>query len=87
MTSSYWLCAFLFESHKAMREVQKCLSENNIDSRPFFTPLEKFPMYNNQRTAKTSNFLVSHGLCFPSHVNLTEFDIDFIIDTVRGSLE
>lgn len=81
-STSCWLCAFTFESNQIMHLVKNHLYQNSIDSRPFFTPVEKFEMYKTHQTCNNSHFLYSRGICLPSHPKLTDQEIDMVITKV-----
>ena len=83
--SSHWMCAFLFPNEDQMKKTKKYLSQNEIDTRPFFTPIENFPMYGNKPSGKNSERLNRVGLCLPSFPTISKSDKNLIKDIVIGS--
>jgi perosamine synthetase len=85
-SASYWLFSAVLASGGADRRarVQDFLQEHGIETRPFFVPMHRLPMYE-QRTAgrpdlDSADFLGGHGLNFPTYTGLGDKDIDFICD-------
>ena len=83
--SSHWMCAFLFPNEDQMKKTKKYLSENEIETRPFFTPIENFPMYGNKQAAPNCERLKRVGLCLPSYPTISKADQKFIKDAVIRS--
>lgn len=83
--SNHWLTAVLIQSENVTREdVRLALVENNIDCRPLWKPMhlqpifEATPFYGDG----TSEKLFDAGLCLPSGSNLTEEDLNRVVDQV-----
>ena len=81
--SSYWICAFLFSDPDQLKKTRKYLSEQKIETRPFFTPVENFPMYQKPFHSKNSQTLSKLGLCLPSYPNLSRKDREYIVEMVK----
>ena len=62
------------------------LEKNKIQSRPFWTPMNKLPMYKNLEYVEKkniSNNLYKENLSIPSSSNLTEFDQQKVIQSIK----
>lgn len=83
--SSHWMCAFLFPNEEQRKKTKSLLDQNAIDTRPFFTPIESFPMYGNKNSAANSATLHKLGLCLPSYPTISETDKNLVKDVFIGS--
>jgi dTDP-4-amino-4,6-dideoxygalactose transaminase len=85
--SNHWLTAILINSGTITREdIRLALTAENIDCRPLWKPMhlqpvfESAPYYGND----ASNRLFENGLCLPSGSNLTQEELDRVVDGVAG---
>lgn len=69
--------------HLPRQTVIDRLRERRIDSRPIFFPISSFPMYKKQKTPY-AHMVSANGINLPFGVQLTEQDIDYICNTLRG---
>ena len=79
--SANWLVAILLSEKVDIRELQKYLYKNDVETKRIFKPIHSQDPYmetNNQSEYKNSNFLYNNGICLPSYPDLTEKQIDFI---------
>lgn len=83
--SNHWLTAILIEEGFEMREaIRLALVEINIDCRPLWKPMhlqpifEAAPFYGDG----TSEKLFEKGLCLPSGSNLTEMELNKVVESV-----
>lgn len=76
-----WMYDLLAEKRP---ELQKYLEQHGIETRQLFKPMSRQPMYHNPvwKNLK-ANFFGEHGLYLPTHADLTEQDIDYIVGKVR----
>ena len=87
--SVYWMASLVLGKNirkKISRDaLMKLLKKDGIETRPFFYPVSKMPMYkNNQRFSNPNTYTLSkRGLNLPSGVNLTEKDVKFICEKIR----
>ena len=91
--NSYWMFGILIDQEIfgfSKDEVRKSLKENHgIDTRDFFYPLHKQPAVlkrgyvDPDASMPVSERLWSQGLYLPSSTNLTEEQIDYIVDAIR----
>ncbi len=69
-------------------ELQKYLEQNGIETRQFFKPMSRQPMYydKNWTNLKAAEF-GEHGLYLPTYYDLTESDQDYIVSKVKEFYE
>jgi perosamine synthetase len=65
------------------------LKENGVDSRPFFIPLHTLPPFRQESMQRKQVFPVTErlavaGVNLPTHLDLTESDLDYICSIIRG---
>lgn len=83
--SNRWLSTILIESDIFTRvEIHISLLEKNIEFRPLWKPLhlqpvfKKSPFYGDN----TAEYLFDHGVCLPSGSNLTEEELQRVVDAI-----
>jgi len=88
--SNRWLSTFLFESGGTSREkIRLALVADNIDCRPLWKPMHlqpvfaEAPFYGNG----TSESIFEKGLCIPSGSNLTQLDLERVVDCINATME
>lgn len=64
------------------------LKENGVDSRPFFIPLHTLPPFRQESMQRKQTFpvterLATTGVNLPTHLDLTESDLDYICSIIR----
>ena len=64
-------------------ELSNFLTERNIDTRPFFVPMHRLPIFTSDRDLPVSEDLARRGLSLPSGTGLTDDDIDKVCRAVR----
>lgn len=84
----YWLYSILVEDDfKVTRdELIKILSENGIESRPFFMPVHDMPPYVDclHGSMDVTNEISAKGINIPSSVSLTKENIEFICSVIKS---
>jgi len=87
--SSYWLFCIILNSVKQCVELEKKLERRGIETRRFFIPAYKMPMYNNSsnKLCPIAEYISKRGLCLPSYPGLSESDINYIIETIKEILK
>jgi pyridoxal phosphate-dependent aminotransferase EpsN len=90
-----WLTALVInpqQSGVTPIEVMDHLAERNIESRPLWKPLHKQPLfqhtpyYSHSEDESTTDHLFEHGLCLPSGSNLTDHEIERVLDCIETLL-
>ncbi|HEY0158866.1 MAG TPA: aminotransferase class I/II-fold pyridoxal phosphate-dependent enzyme [Thermoanaerobaculia bacterium] len=87
--SNRWLTVMLVDPREfgASREdLRLALERENIEARPVWKPMHMQPVFAGARIrgGKVSESLFDRGLCLPSGSNLTDDDLDRVIDIVRA---
>lgn len=73
-------------------DVMKTLEEHNIESRPVWKPMhlqpvfEKYDFYTAEKEKPFSETAFETGLCLPSGSNLTERDVEIIVNRIKTGL-
>ena len=65
---------------KSIEQIQNELKKCNIDSRPFFYPVNKMPIYQNLRHngLNNSETISENGISLPTFADLSEEQIEYI---------
>ena len=87
--SANWLVAVLLSEKVDIREVQKFLYKNNVETKRIFKPIhlqDPYKKASNQNEYENSNFLYNNGICLPSYPGLTKKQIDFISQLIIDSI-
>ena len=79
-----WLTCFLTPSFKYREQIRHSLLKENIESRPLWKPMHLQPIFENYLNFSdgTSENLFERGLCLPSGSNLTEDDLQRVVDII-----
>lgn len=75
--SSYWIVAFLTASQAERDGLIKALESANIETRPFFWPIDQLPFYE-EGHYPVSQDIAFRGLNIPSYPALTDEQLDYI---------
>lgn len=84
----YWMYSVLVEGDRKRRDkvIQK-LDEKGIETRPFFHPIHTMPMRKTRGRFPVARDLSARGINFPSSANLTQEEIEYVVDNLRKVLE
>jgi perosamine synthetase len=94
--STFWMVTLVLDPGLGINKIQfmERLSQNGIDSRPFFHPLSSIPAYEDSEQASLARFrnnvayrISPYGINLPSALNLTKEDIQEICRIVKQCLE
>ncbi len=66
--------------------IERHLQDHGIATRPFFAPLSSMPMFKQDAANVVAYKLGARGLNLPSYFDLTEADVDFVCEILRGAL-
>lgn len=86
-SSSYWMCAIMLESVEEKENVIKALEKANIETRPFFTPIDELPFYNKVEDCPHAKEVSIKGINLPSFPALIKKEQDRIIEIIRNNLD
>lgn len=83
-----WLTCLLTPSYKIRERIRLALLQENIESRPLWKPLHMQPVFEEYMNFSdgTSEDFFNRGLCLPSGSNLTEEDLERIVDVIVKTL-
>jgi len=89
--SNRWLTTILIskDSRISREELRLFLEKGNIESRPLWKPMHMQPIFKEYPAYGGSNseYLFKYGLCLPSGSNLSEEDLDRIVDKIKQAFE
>ena len=87
--SNRWLTCILLDSYEMREAIRLALMEDDIESRPLWKPMHLQPVFKNAEsyTNGTSEHLFKHGLCLPSGSNLTQHDLNRVLQIVSNTLK
>lgn len=85
--SNRWLTCVLTTSYESREQIRLNLENKNIESRPLWKPLHLQPIFENYPSYLNgvSENLFEKGLCLPSGSNLTQNDLNRIVENIRHS--
>lgn len=76
--STYWLfCVVMASGGEQQRAVvmERLAREHGIETRPFFVPMHRLPMYSSAMPLPHADFLSTHGINLPTYTGLSDADI------------
>ncbi|NWG13257.1 MAG: DegT/DnrJ/EryC1/StrS family aminotransferase [Acidobacteria bacterium] len=86
----FWLFGFVLETgsrHTKDRIRDRLLQEYGIQTRPFYVPMHRLPMYAQDGAFPNAEFLGDHGIVLPTYSGLSSEEIDEISDAVAGIIQ
>lgn len=83
---SYWMIPIIFPSIDQKILVEKELAKKNIETRPFFTPIDLLPFYNESKCLVAKN-IYQKGLLLPSHPLLNKDELNLICLTINNTIK
>lgn len=86
--SNRWLTCILTSSFEIREKIRYVLASINIESRPLWKPMHLQPVFKDfpNYADGTSEDFFNRGLCLPSGSNLTDQDLNRVIDTIKTSM-
>ncbi len=86
--SNRWLTCILTNSFEQRERIRTVLAEDNIESRPLWKPMHLQPVFheNAMFVDGTSENLFDRGLCLPSGSNLSESDLQRVVERIELAL-
>ncbi len=82
--SNRWITCIKTSSYKMREAIRLALQEEDIESRPLWKPMHMQPVFKDclSYTDGTSEKLFNNGLCLPSGSNLTQNDLERVLDAI-----
>jgi perosamine synthetase len=86
--STYWLCWVIMQG-ESRKQILERLNAQGILARPLFFPLHLLPPYRDCQTYRIERveYLYEHGINIPSHVGLTDDDLEFVVSEIKQITE
>lgn len=81
--SSYWMCCILVPKERR-DPLMEYMAQKGIETRPFFHPVHRLPMYRTGERLPTAEDLARRGINLPSYPDLTPQELDYVCDVVRA---
>lgn len=78
---TYWLFSAVLTNggdERRARIMNDLARDYGIETRPFFVPMHRLPMYSSDRSFPNTDFLSAHGINFPTYSGLSDADVDEI---------
>lgn len=78
---NYWFPAVIFKNGKVMNRIKKSLQNDNIETREFFRPMHRQPVFKGMYESNSyphADYFWKYGLLLPSYFDLTKEDIERI---------
>ena len=92
-SNTYWMYGILLNKDRGIsaEKIIKKMYENNIQTRPFFYPMHKQPVFDNHDWFKkeklpVSEQLYTYGLYLPSGIALTQNQAEQVVETLSEVL-
>ena len=89
--SNMWLTCIVVDPAEAgftREELRLGMEQENIETRPLWKPMHLQPVFANAPfygdESRVSENLFDRGLCLPSHPNLTDEDLQRVVDVIKG---
>ena len=85
--SNYWMVSASINnnSYKKRDRLIEYLKKNNIDSRPVFSPVSKYPIWNKKyKTNNIAKMIGCSSLNLPSGANLTKNEVKYICEKINS---
>jgi perosamine synthetase len=83
--SSYWLFSLVLQAggpRRRARIMAQLEREFGIETRPFFVPMHKLPMYWSDKVLANAEFLGDHGINLPTYSGLADDEVANISEAV-----
>ncbi|ULC58265.1 aminotransferase class I/II-fold pyridoxal phosphate-dependent enzyme [Flaviramulus sp. BrNp1-15] len=86
--SNRWITCIKTDSYETREKIRLALQEDDIESRPLWKPMHMQPVFKDclHFTNGISEELFNKGLCLPSGSNLSQNDLDRILNIILKSL-
>jgi len=85
--SVFWMYSIVLRRKNLRDKLILKLADASIETRPFFEPLHKLPMYKENEDFPNSTFLSKNGLSLPSSALLAVKEIEYICATLKKLLK
>jgi perosamine synthetase len=83
----YWLYSIVLKKSGLRDKLMLHLRGQGVDTRPFFFPLHRLPMYKEKGKYPNSDYLAENGLSLPSGAGIKASEIKFVCDNISKFLK
>lgn len=85
--SNRWITCMKTNSYELREEIRLALQQDDIESRPLWKPMHLQPVFKDclSYTNGISENLFKNGLCLPSGSNLTQNDLDRVLNIIKNA--
>lgn len=83
----FWLYSIVLKKTGLRDKLIAYLKDKGIETRPFFVPMHKLPMYKQKGRFPNTEYLSRNGISFPSGLTLAVKDIEYICSGVKKFLK
>ena len=86
--SNRWITCIKTSSYALREKIRLALQQDDVESRPLWKPMHMQPVFKDclSYTDGTSEKLFSDGLCLPSGSNLTQEDLERVLNIITKTL-
>ena len=83
--SGYWMPTIVFDKRSKINseELRSQLKKQNIQTRPFFSPLSKMKLFDTKKVNRVSYSLPKRAFNLPSYHDLTKTDVNRVITAIK----
>lgn len=87
--NSAWMPTAIFakDTNVTREMLLEAFAEANIDGRVFFHPVSSMPMFETAKGNPVANDLPTRAINLPSYHDMTDSDIQRVVETLKGCLE
>lgn len=79
----FWLYSIVLKKNNLRNKMMIYMDSKGIETRPFFVPMHKLPMYKQPGEFNNSDYLSKNGLSFPSGVGIKQNEIEYICSEIK----
>jgi perosamine synthetase len=83
----FWLYSIVLKKPGLRDKLMNYLGESGIQTRPFFVPMHKLPMYKHSGKYPVTAYLAENGMNLPSGLTLDKKDIEYVTSRVKTFLK
>lgn len=85
--SIYWMTSIRLDNTSVSRDdLMKKMKDDQIDSRPVFPTISKYPMWHSDCINKNASLISENSINLPSGHNLTKEDINTVVNSIEKHL-
>lgn len=82
--NSYWMVSAIVETKTTRDNLRSYLTKNGIETRPFFHPASRMPVYSSDDRNENAYFLADTGFSLPSFPSLSKEEMNYICSQIKN---